>query len=122
MKSLKTTLKYGLISFVTMFILLFLVSTLYYFDIISSNVVGYFRLGIILIVLFVTSYILGKNTEKNGYLEGMKFGLFNILLFLLISVVFFRNDFQLRIILYDVILLVTSVLGSMIGINKSSRN
>lgn len=122
MKSLKTTLKYGLISFITIFILLFFVATLYYYDIISSNVVGYLRLAIILIVLFITSYILGKNTEKNGYLEGMKFGLFNILLFLLISVIFFRDDLMLRIILYDIILLVTSVLGSMIGINKSSRN
>lgn len=121
MKNLKTTLKYGVISILTIFVLLFLVGTLYYFDIISSGTVNYLRLFIILSVLFGTSFILGKNTKKNGYLEGMKFGIFDILIFLIISVIFFRSDFKLRIILYYIILLITSVLGSMIGINRSNK-
>ena len=121
MKNLKTTLKYGVISILTIFVLLFLVGTLYYFDIISSGTVNYLRLFIILSVLFGTSFVLGKNTKKNGYLEGMKFGIFDILIFLIISVIFFRSDFKLRIILYYIILLITSVLGSMIGINRSNK-
>lgn len=121
MKNIKTTLKYSFVSLILIFLLLLLTSTLYYFDIIGSSLVNYLRLFIIFLVLFFTSYILGKNTEKNGYLAGLKFGLVDIIFFFLISLIAFRGDFQLRIILYDIILLAISVLGSMIGINKSKK-
>lgn len=121
MKNIKTTLKYSLVSLILIFLLLLLTSTLYYFDIIGSSVVNYLRLFIIFLVLFFTSYILGKNTEKNGYLAGLKFGLADIIIFFLISIVAFRSDFKLRLVLYDMILLAISVLGSMIGINKSKK-
>lgn len=121
MKNIKTTLKYSLVSLILIFVLLLFTSTLYYFDIIGSSAINYLRLLIIFFVLFFTSYILGKNTEKNGYLAGLKFGLVDILIFFLISILAFRSDFKIRIILYDIILLAISVLGSMIGINKSKK-
>lgn len=121
MKSLKNTCKYGIISLITTTILLLIISTLYYFDIIGSGLVNYLRLFTIFLILFFTSYKLGKNTEKNGYLEGLKFGTFHIIIFFLISIIAFRSDFRLRIILYYLILLAISALGSMIGINKSKK-
>ena len=87
----------------------------------NSNVVSYIRIIFIMLVMFIMSYILGKNTEKNGYLAGIKYGLMNIGLFLILGLLFFRDGLQLRLILYDFILLFTSVLGSMIGINKKKN-
>lgn len=120
MKNIKTYLKYFLISLIFMFIGLLLISTLYYFDIISSNFIGYIRILYMMILFFIMSYSLGKHTEKNGYLAGIIFGFLNIFFFIILGVLFFREDLKLRLILYDIILLFISVLGSMIGINKKS--
>ncbi|MBO5414861.1 MAG: TIGR04086 family membrane protein [Bacilli bacterium] len=121
MKNIKTYLKYLGVTLIIILLGLLLISTLYYFDIISSNVVSYIRIIFIMLVMFIMSYILGKNTEKNGYLAGIKYGLMNIGLFLILGLLFFRDGLQLRLILYDFILLFTSVLGSMIGINKKKN-
>ena len=121
MKNIKTYLKYLGISLLIMLLGLLLISTLYYFDIISSNVVSYIRIIYMMLVMFIASYILGKHTDKNGYLAGIKFGLMNIFLFLILGLLFFKDGLQLRLILYDFILLFTSVLGSMIGINKKKN-
>ena len=121
MKNIKTYLKYLGVTLIIILLGLLLISTLYYFDVISSNVVSYIRIIFIMLVMFIMSYILGKNTEKNGYLAGIKYGLMNIGLFLILGLLFFRDGLQLRLILYDFILLFTSDLGSMIGINKKNN-
>ena len=121
MKNIKSYLKYLGISLIMILLGLLLISTLYYFDILSSNVINYIRIIFIMLVMFIVSFILGKNTDKNGYLAGIKFGLMNIVIFLIIGVLFFKDVLQLRLILYDFILLFTSILGSMIGINKKKN-
>lgn len=120
--SLKSYLKH--LSFTTLFIFLELlfISTLYYFDILSSNLVNYLKPLLIILTMFISSYLLGRHISKNGYLEGGKLGLSIILIFFIISVLFFRSYFKLRVILYYLIILFTSILGSMIGINKSKNN
>ena len=122
MKNIKTYLKYLVISLISILVGLLIISTLYYFDILSNNIVSYIRVIYMMLVIFIISFILGKNTDKNGYLAGIKFGLMNIITFLIFGLLFFKNGLQLRLILYDFILLFISILGSMIGINKKSIN
>lgn len=118
MKNIKKILKELGLSLVFLLIGLLFISTLYYFDIISPKVTNYFRLIYLLLVIFITSYRLGKNTEKNGYLTGIKIGLLYILVFALIGLIFFVLDIHLRIIIYYIIILFTAILGSIIGIQK----
>ena len=54
-----------------------------------------------MILFFIMSYSLGKHTEKNGYLAGIIFGFLNIFFFIILGVLFFREDLKLRLILYD---------------------
>lgn len=122
MKNIKTYLNYLGISLISILVGLLVISTLYYFDILSNNIVSYIRVIYMMLVIFIISFILGKNTDKNGYLAGIKFGLMNIISFLIFGLIFFRDGLQLRLILYDFILLFISILGSMIGINKKSIN
>lgn len=122
MKNIKTYLKYLGISLISILVGLLVISTLYYFDILGNNIVSYIRVIYMMLVIFIISFILGKNTDKNGYLAGIKFGLMNIISFLIFGLLFFRDGLQLRLILYDFILLFISILGSMIGINKKSIN
>lgn len=118
MKKLKYYLKYLIVSLISIFLSLLLISTLYYFNIISNNLINYLRPLVILLNIFISSYIIGKKADKNGYLEGLKYGGLLLGVFLLLSIFFFKDFFQLRFILYDFILLITSVFGSMLGINK----
>lgn len=118
MKKLESLLKSVAISLLFIFLFLLLISTLYYFNILSSNVVKYLRVLTILLGIFIGSYQIGKKALKNGYLEGLKYGGLILFIFLLIALFFFRDFFQIKFILYDIILLTTSVLGSMIGINR----
>lgn len=122
MKKLKSYLKHIGFTLLSILISLLLISTLYYFNIIGSGFMKYLRLLIILLNIFISSYILGKHSEKNGYLEGLKLGGIIILIFFVISIIFFRDYFQMRLIFYDFIIVFVSVFGSMVGISKNDKD
>lgn len=121
MKRIKTYLKYLGFTILSILICLLLISTLYYFNILGSGLVKFLRPLVIFINIFISSYILGKHTEKNGYLEGLKLGGMIILTFFIISLILFRNYFQLRLIFYYFIILFISIFGSMVGISKNEK-
>lgn len=122
MKKLEMYIKNLSISLIFIFLSLLIISTLYYFDILSNHVVNYLRPFVILVNIFIGSYLIGKKADKNGYLEGLKYGGLILTVFLLIALFFFHNFFRIRFILYDLILLITSVFGSMVGINKKNKD
>ncbi len=121
MKRIKTYLKYLGFTILSILICLLLISTLYYFNILGSGLVKFLRPLVIFINIFISSYILGKHTEKNGYLEGLKLGSMIILTFFIISLILFRNYFQLKLIFYYFIILFISIFGSMVGISKNEK-
>ena len=98
-------------------ICLLIITCLYHFNIISSNVYQVLKLTILLINLLISGIILGKKATNKGYLEGIKLGSFFILLFFIMTLLT-GQDLKIRLILYDTIILITTILGSMIGINK----
>lgn len=98
-------------------ICLLIITTLYHFDIISSNIYQLLKLIILLGNILISGIILGKKANNKGYLEGIKLGLFMIILFTLITLIT-GQGLKLRLLLYDSIMLITAILGGMIGINK----
>lgn len=118
MKSIKKYFKHIGITILSIAISLLLLSTLYYFNLISTNVVKYLRIIIVIIILFISGYILGKKNDKHGYIEGLKLGGIIIGIIALITLLFFRNSFEIKIVLYYIILLFNTMLGSMIGISN----
>lgn len=95
---------------------LIFLTTFYYFDLIGDTFFSFLELITITINIFVNSFILGKKSNKNGYLEGAKFGGLIVLLFFIITLLF--SKFHMNILIYYLIILVTAILGSMIGISK----
>ena len=65
--------------------------------------------------IFIASYKLGTKSKQKGYLEGIKIGL--IIIGLLIIIVLLLDKLNIKSLLYYLILLLTSILSSMIGIN-----
>ena len=113
-------LKKYLVSFlyfiIPFLILLFLATILYYFDIVSSNGMKYAKLIIVLLSVFLGGFKIGKESDKKGYQKGIIQGCIISLVFFLISLI--SQNLKGTNIVYYIILLITSTIGSMIGILK----
>ncbi len=90
--------------------------TFYYFDLIGDKTFNFLELVVVLINIFINSFILGKASNKKGYIEGAKFGGIIVLLELILTLLFFK--FKAKILIYFVMVMVTAILGSMVGISK----
>ena len=107
--------------FIIPFIILLLIfSILYYFDIISNSFMKYLKFIILIISLFIGSYKIGKESNKLGYQKGLIFGSIIILLFIIISLI--TNNFKISNIIYYLLILIISTIGSMIGVLKKNKN
>lgn len=112
MKYLKTII----FMFSVLFIFNFILTILYYFNIISSSFNSILKY-IIFVITFISSGIyIGRRSNKKGWIEGLKISLIVIPIFLLISIIF-GNKINIFQILYYIICSVVIVIGSMIGIN-----
>lgn len=120
MAYLKKIGKVLLITFSSIIVLGLLLNTLYYFDIISNNIYNIMKMVIILLTLFINALILGKNTDKYGILEGLKLGASFLLVMMIIKVIT-NNAFDIRTVIYSLIIILTTSIGSIIGINKLQK-
>lgn len=86
--------------------------------------------GITTIILFVANIILifalsfsnAIKKAKKGLLEGLTLGAMFIFLMYLIKLILFGPKISISTIIYYIILLVTSILGALIGVNKKPSN
>lgn len=115
--------KYGkrlIFTIISIIISLFILTILYYFNIISSNTNKILKIIIILSNIFISSFILGKNTPSKGYLEGIKLSFLILPIFIIFSLI--TSTLKFKVIIYYLIISITSILGSMIGINRKKES
>ena len=91
-----------------------------YFNLFNDNIIKFFKLVTPIISIFTGAFIMGRNSNKNGYLEGIKLAIIIDFLFIIFSITF--NNFKLESIIFYIILLASSILGSIIGIQKKVKN
>ena len=72
------------------------------------------------IMMLVVGFMTGKSSNNKGYLNGLIVSIISILLLLLFSLLF-RFKLNINSLIYYVILVVSTTLGSMIGINIKSK-
>jgi putative membrane protein (TIGR04086 family) len=104
---------------IMIFILLF--TTLSYFEIIKGIGITTFKIGIPILAIFISSFYLGKKANKKGWLEGIKLGLIVILFIMIMSFIILKEKFKITYFIYYIILLTSSILGGMIGINFNKK-
>lgn len=114
-------LKKGLIITGSVFILITLISILNYLGI-NFNISRFVVLLGIALLFFVSGFINGQKRDNKGYIAGFKIGLIIIAIFIILNLIIFRSPFSLKRNVYYIILLLCSVLGSIIGINKKAMN
>ena len=117
MKQLKNLGISLLIGVCLILILSFIFNLFYYFDIMKEKTFDISKMIITIISLFISGIILGKKSKKKGWLEGIKLSICFIAIILLINTIFIKQ-FSLQTILYYLIISLSCIFGSMIGINK----
>lgn len=114
---LKNGSKSLLISIVLTLILTFFITLLNYINLINLNIVNIFSYIVPFISFFIGAFLLGKNSISKGWLEGIKLGLICIIILFIFNFLAFNEGYTIQnIILYSIIL-VSNILGGMIGIN-----
>lgn len=98
-----------------------LVSLLSLFDFFSSNIATILNIIIIATTTFTFSFINGKWAERRGYLAGAKIGVMIILTFFLISLIFFKVNLKLPLLIYYLIILGVSIVGGMMGMSTKKE-
>lgn len=79
-------------------------------------------LMILMIVTFlIIGFHFGKTATKKGYLEGLKIGGCLLFFLIFINVIFYQNGFSVEKTIYYLVLILSSIFGSMIGINKKAK-
>ena len=68
------------------------------------------------ISIFISSIILGRKVKTKAYFEGIKFSLLYLLLITIIKFII-KTSFNYKAIIIYLLMIFTSVIGSMIGIN-----
>jgi len=99
-----------------LFILLFLITILYYFNLINEKTFSILKLIILLLSIFTNSFILGKNTKRKSYIEGIVYG--SILITILIIITIILSKVQIKLLVFYPLILITSIFGSIIGGTK----
>lgn len=97
----------------------FIITIFNYFNIINGNILKIIFLFISIIGIFIGSYKVGKVSNQKGYVNGIKYGSIWVILFLIINLII--KSFTLLSVVYFVILMFISILGSILGINNKIK-
>ena len=103
-----------------MMVFAFLLGVLQNFNLFYGKVSEIFMFIYMAILFFIIGFLVGKKATHKGYLEGIKIGLSLIFILVVINVLFYQTGFSLERTIYYFILILSSTMGSMIGISKQS--
>lgn len=96
-----------------LFTLLFIITIPYYFNLINDKTYSILKLIILLISIFINSFILGKNTKKKSYIEGIIYGIIVITILLILTIIL--SKIKIKLLVFYPLILITSILGSIIN-------
>lgn len=117
---MKTLIKYLGYYVAFLLLLVFLCSFLNLLGI--NNTITNFIIFIFnLIFYFIFGLKNGINAPNKGYIAGLKVGLLFLIPLIIINLFTIRIFFNITTIIYYIILLLTSILGGMMGINKKKN-
>lgn len=121
MKYLISMIKNLGIMFIILLIGIFILTLFNYFEIITGGLFSIFQIILIIITTIIGGFLIGKEAKQKGWLEGLKIG---ILFILLISILnfFFVKNFSIRFLLYDFILIISTIIGGILGISKKNTS
>lgn len=104
----------------SLLILTFIMTIFSYFNIIGNGFVTILKILIPIISLFIGGIYMGKKSIKKGWLEGLKLSLIFLILLVIFEFLALDKSFEIKNILYYLIIITSCIFGSIIGINKNN--
>lgn len=100
-------------------LLTFIITIFSYFNIFSDNLTKVLKLMTPIIGVFTGGIVIGRRTNKKGFVEGIKLALIIDIILIIISLI--SGSLNVESILFYLILLISTIFGSMIGIQKKVK-
>ncbi len=119
--SLIKYLKSILIIIISMIIGCLIITALNYFNVIDTSTVKHLKLFSMVLSMIIGGIYLGKHSSNKGYIEGAKIGILEVVILILINIIIFKNSINFENVIYYIIILISAILGSIIGINKKLK-
>lgn len=111
------------LAFIISFVLvLTFVGTLFnYIGLFNNNVIKIVKVIIPILSMFVGGLVIGQKQGKKGWLEGLKLSLIFLIILTIFNYLGLDYSFSLKSMIYYLILIVSTVLGSIIGVNSNKK-
>ena len=95
------------------------ISTLFnYIGLLNNTAVNIMKIIIPVLSMFIGGFIIGKKTGKKGWLEGLKLSLIFLVILTLFNYLGLKSNISLKVGIYYLILIISTMFGSIIGVNK----
>lgn len=120
MEKIKKYLKSILYFYIFLIGYLIIITSLNYFDLLSYKTISLISFIVVVILFMIIGFSVASKSEKKGYINGLIIGAFNIVLFLFLAVILGETP-KLTIGIYFLILLLSSTIGGMFGINYQNK-
>ena len=101
----------------SLFIYLIVISLFGFLDLFSYKVCSVISYIYIILLFFVCGIKIGNKSENKGYLSGLIIGSTNVLLMFILGIIF-NSGYNVSVLIYYFTLILSSVIGGMIGINR----
>lgn len=104
-------------SIVSLLVFTFILTFLNYINVISGGFFVFLLIFNMVFSIFLGSFMVSKKCNSNGWFEGLKFGCVFLLFVSLLDYFGFSFSFNLKFLMFSIIILVSSIFGGMVGIN-----
>lgn len=115
---MKKYLKSVSYSLILIIVLILFITILNYIGLIYGIALNSIKLIVPIIAMFIGGIIIGKSSIQKGWLNGIKIGLIVVFIFFVLSLIT-KYKIDIKMLLYYLIIIISSILGSMVGISKN---
>ena len=91
-----------------------------YINLIGMKILSIIEIIIPLFSLFLGGFYIGKKSQKKGWLEGLKLSGVFLIILILFQYLGLHIHFSVKTILFYILIIVSCIFGSMLGINKKA--
>lgn len=120
MEKIKKYLKPILYFYIFLVTYLVIITSLNYFEILTYKTISLISFIVVILLFMTIGFLIASKSQKKGYINGLIIGGFNIILFLFLTVILGETP-KLSTGIYFLILLLSSTIGGMFGINYKNK-
>ena len=101
-------------------VLTLIITVLSYFNIFNDNIIKVMKLIVPIISVFIAGILMGNRTNKKGIYEGFRLSIIIIFIFMFLSIIL--SSFKPQSLIYYLIIIISTVFGSIIGVQKKTAH